>query len=59
MGSCIPSPAVWYKNNENIELSFLTIPFEDIFYGLELILLNIFLYEYFKIKLKSIENEAK
>lgn len=46
-GTGIQEPIVWYNNNENMSLRILTIPFEDIFYGILLILLNIFFFEYF------------
>ncbi len=47
-GSGLQHPLVWYNDIENIGLRIFTIPVEDIFYGFELILLNVFLYEYFK-----------
>lgn len=50
-GSGLEQPVVWYNNSENIEFRILTIPVEDIFYGFELILINIYFYEYFTIKL--------
>ena len=49
-GSGLPEPVVWYNDNENLGIRLWTIPVEDIFYGLELVLLNIYLYEYFKIR---------
>ncbi|MEI6816390.1 MAG: lycopene cyclase domain-containing protein [Bacteroidota bacterium] len=49
-GTGISSPVVWYNDHENIGIRMLTIPIEDIFYGFELILLNISLYEYLKTK---------
>lgn len=49
-GSWIENPVVWYNNSENMGLRLLTIPFEDVFYGLELIVLNVALFEYFKSK---------
>ena len=47
-GTGLNQPVVLYNDAENLGIRLLTIPVEDIFYGFELILLNIFLYEYFK-----------
>lgn len=49
-GSGIDNEIVWYNNLENIGYRYLTIPYEDIFYGMALILLNISLFEFFKKK---------
>ncbi len=44
-GTGLQDPVVWYNNLENMGWRILTIPIEDIFYGFELILLNIFFYK--------------
>ena len=45
-GTALENPIVWYTDNENLGIRLLTIPIEDFFYGFELILLNIFIYEF-------------
>ncbi|MRI01892.1 lycopene cyclase domain-containing protein [Kriegella sp. EG-1] len=52
-GSFLDAPIVWYNNNENLGIRMLTIPIEDIFYGMLLIFINIDLYEFFKLNLFS------
>ena len=56
-GSGLQQPVVWYNNSQNLGIRFFTIPIEDIFYGFELILLNIFFYEYFKSKFNTQAHE--
>ena len=41
-------PVVLYNDNENMALRIYTIPFEDIFYGMLLVFLNILIYEKLK-----------
>ncbi|MEZ4686865.1 MAG: lycopene cyclase domain-containing protein [Bacteroidia bacterium] len=42
-------PVVWYNDLENLNLSRLgSIPVEDPFYGMLLLLMNISLFEWFK-----------
>ncbi len=43
-GTCLAAPVVWYNHNQIFGLRLLTIPVEDIFYGMSLVLLNITLY---------------
>ena len=43
-GTGIEEPVVRYNPAENLNIRLLTIPIEDVFYGFEMILLNLFIY---------------
>lgn len=44
-GTGLEQPVVWYNNNENLGIRLLTIPVEDIFYGMSMILMNLLVYK--------------
>ncbi|MEO5906159.1 MAG: lycopene cyclase domain-containing protein [Saprospiraceae bacterium] len=44
-GTGIPDEVVWYNNEENLGIRLLTIPIEDVGYGMALLLLNLILME--------------
>ncbi|MFV8838623.1 lycopene cyclase domain-containing protein [Salinimicrobium soli] len=45
-GTGIEEEVVWYNSEEFMGIRLLTIPVEDIFYGMELILLNLLIYRF-------------
>lgn len=49
-GSGLSEPVVWYNDNENMRIRLLTIPLEDIFYGMLLLLVNTLFFEQFREK---------
>ena len=52
-GTGLQEPVVWYQVGQNMGIRILTIPIEDIFYGLELMLIQCTLFSYFVGKLSA------
>ena len=44
-GTGLDNPVVWYNENEMIGMRILTIPFEDVFYGMAMVLMNLLIYK--------------
>jgi lycopene cyclase domain-containing protein len=43
-GTGLEEPVVSYNKTENLNIRLFTIPLEDVFYGFELFILNLFIY---------------
>jgi len=55
-GSFIEGEVVWYNDHENLDIRIGTIPLEDMFYGMLLILMNISIFEWLQVRDKAVIN---
>jgi lycopene cyclase domain-containing protein len=49
-GTGLEEAIVWYNNSENLGIRIGTIPIEDMFYGFELVILNLFFVQLWRVK---------
>lgn len=57
-GLGLEEPVVWYNEMEIIGIRLVTIPLEDVFYGMELILMNLMIYHYLLTRKSSEKSES-
>ena len=57
-GSGPEEPVVIYNNSETLGIRLFTIPVEDVFYGFEMIMVNVFFYNYFMKKSGLVDNKT-
>jgi len=50
-GTGVNAPIVWYNHSQIIGIRILTIPVEDVFYGMDLVFMNLLIYRYLNKKL--------
>lgn len=55
-GTGLDEPVVWYDDTENLGIRLGTIPVEDVFYGMLLLVLNTVLFEYFDKRFSAQKN---
>ena len=56
-GSWIDNPVVWYNDAENLGIRIGTIPLEDLFYGMFLVMINVSIFEFIRGRTASLNKE--